>query len=175
MNYIFCDIDGVVNYQEYLIKHRDDFDEIDPQKVKLLSKLAKQYNCRVVLSSSWRHHFDKDMKPKSETFTHFDGTTTDSPGMALQKAFNAEGIVFFGKTPTAERSTVYNWMWERPDEIEKYIKEHLTSEDKYVIFDDEDSGLSDRFGKNFIKTNFYKEGLTEDHILIAEKIFSQVL
>lgn len=52
-NIIFLDVDGVLNNMAYL-KGKCIGTEIDMRAVERLAEIYKEYNCKIVLSSSWR-------------------------------------------------------------------------------------------------------------------------
>lgn len=57
--YIFLDIDGVLNHQQYYKTDRHKkgeypYSEIDPEKVELLNSLIEQTGAKVICSSTWR-------------------------------------------------------------------------------------------------------------------------
>ena len=64
MNYIFLDVDGVLNDKYYLLFYADEDGVINQKSVDLLAKLVKQFNAKVILSSSWRNGFDDNLQPK---------------------------------------------------------------------------------------------------------------
>ncbi len=55
MKIIFLDIDGVLNCEKTCRTSGCVF-PIDPHKVVLLDRIIQATECKVVLSSSWRHH-----------------------------------------------------------------------------------------------------------------------
>lgn len=61
MKYLFLDIDGVLNSEDFFnachAKHPQDRDydrEIDPRAAALLDRIARDTGARIILSSSWR-------------------------------------------------------------------------------------------------------------------------
>ena len=55
---IFLDVDGVLNYKSWrdhqLNYSMKNIEPVDPQKVKLISKIIKKTKAKVVFSSTWR-------------------------------------------------------------------------------------------------------------------------
>jgi len=56
MKILFLDIDGVCNSQETFRKEPNQHFPIDPYMAFLVGKIQLDTDCKVVLSSSWRHH-----------------------------------------------------------------------------------------------------------------------
>ena len=52
MNYIFLDVDGVLNSEIYLSSHLDDDAVLDENAIKLLAELVNKTDAKVILSSS---------------------------------------------------------------------------------------------------------------------------
>lgn len=48
---IFLDVDGVLNYRDYI---NDATNDIDPSKVQMIADLCDKTNAKVVITSSWR-------------------------------------------------------------------------------------------------------------------------
>ncbi len=164
MNYIFLDIDGVLNSEEFLLQNRDKLGQIDPSKVKLLADLVKATEAKIILSSSWRIFFNDDLTIKHKLANQ---------GNLLLQALTKEGLTLSGKTKYLVLDDYKELYWERPNEIALYIHENLKSSDNFIILDDEDCGLSEKFNKHFIKTNFYKNGLTKKHVNLGIKILNK--
>jgi len=57
MKVLFLDIDGVVNSRDST-NFKDSLWPLDPYKAFLVGKIQLETGCKVVLSSSWRHHPD---------------------------------------------------------------------------------------------------------------------
>jgi len=171
MNYIFLDIvdiDGVLNCKEYIIKHKEKIASIDESRLKLLSDFCNEYNCLVVLSSSWRSTLKDDLTPKQDYVKYYDGSIEISRGKYMCDLFKTYNIPLVGKTP------IYGQHENRAEEILDYINKHFTfPTDKFVIFDDEDDSFSKYFPYNTVLTDFYGEGLTEKEINEAKLIFER--
>jgi len=168
MNYIFLDIDGVLNSQDYVLSHIDEDIRIDKSKVALLAKLVKKYNARIILSSSWRIRFEDNGE--------ISGSNSDA-AILLKTLFNQYNITIYSKTKNGIGNNGKNiWYFDqgqRADEIKDYINTNLTKNDNYIVFDDDDFGgtLKD-FGKHFIKTS-WQTGLTENNIKEAEYVLQK--
>ena len=165
MNYIFLDIDGVLNSNEFIMKHVDDDVILDEDAIKLLSNLVNVTHAKVVLSSSWRIYFTEDGNPKDNSFT--------KRGYKLKELltkFNIE-IIGITKTGIGKHGNVYD-EGNRYDEIVDYIDKNLKENDNYVIIDDDDFyGSLHQFKDKFIQTSFWK-GLTEEHIKKGMKVLN---
>ena len=68
MNYIFLDVDGVLNNETYFRQHLDDDGILDEENIKLLADLVNKTNANVVLSSSWRTLFTEKGNPRRPLF-----------------------------------------------------------------------------------------------------------
>ncbi len=143
MKVIFLDIDGVLNVKNWHEKKSHFF--IDKDKAKLLAKLIKETNSKVILSSSWREPY-------------FDEIVSNANGNVISEAhkiFNKYKIPVVDKTPSYKT---------REDEIISKIVEYNL--DSYVVFDDKLLDLP-----NVIQTN-QEVGLTEKDIAKALEILS---
>jgi len=166
MNYIFLDVDGVLNNETYFRQHLDDDGILDEENIKLLADLVNKTNANVVLSSSWRTLFTEKGNPRRPLFEK-----STRRGFELKRLLKKYGIKIIGRTEVAKNKFGdYYDAGERPDEIFNYIMHNLTAGDKFVIFDDEDfRGGMKRFANNFIITD-WKYGLQEKDIKKALKI-----
>lgn len=174
MNYIFLDVDGVLNSENFIKEHLDDDVILDESKVELLEKLVKATNAKVVLSSSWRTFFSPKMNVLTSIWT-FEPYTR---GKELKALLEKHGIKLVGRTKVSRNrwGDIYD-EGLRGDEIEKYIKNHLNENDKFVVFDDEIFALESslmRFGDSFIRTE-WKEGLQEKDIEKALNILEKIV
>lgn len=52
--FLFLDVDGVLNSQDYIVKHRTDPYPIDPKKVYLVNDIQHRTGCKIIISSLWR-------------------------------------------------------------------------------------------------------------------------
>lgn len=163
MNYIFLDVDGVLNDKHYLLFYADEDGVINQKSVDLLAKLVKQFDAKVILSSSWRNGFDDNMQPNYLTIKNGDGTEQESRCAKLLRMLNEADIVLCGKTGSVNEGI----HWGRPTEIYNYVKEHLAPEDNYVILDDDDvvgeahPDLISELAPHFVHTSFVKRGFDE--------------
>lgn len=73
MKVLFLDIDGVVNCKTTQQRHRG-FIGIDPYLAFLVGKIVLATDCKVVLSSSWRHSQDGIDEVKKQVIDIYDIT-----------------------------------------------------------------------------------------------------
>lgn len=155
--FIFLDIDGVLNSEQYYVEKPEserikEFNSkfrrhiasglanINPEAVSLLNTLINKTEAKIVISSSWRGDY------------------------ALQSIFTLAGInsSIYGETPRLES----RW---RGMEINKWL-EGVEGPYKYVIIDDDNDMLESQLN-NFVQTD-WKVGLTEENINEAIKILN---
>ena len=145
MKYIFLDIDGVLNSQEYLLSDRGRCTHtLDESRVRLLAKIVHETEAAIVLSSSWRIGWTRCVATKGDSYT-----------LALRQLFNKYGIVVVG-------CTQINGADSRKEEIYNYVTNYLQKYDSWVAIDDEDLQIPE---PRFVKTSFYEgKGLEEFHL-----------
>lgn len=136
MKVIFLDIDGVLNSGPFLtcqhdVGFFDDIDQIDPVNVEFLNQIINATNSKIVVSSSWRNHFDFNF---------------------LVKFLRSAGIVgeVVGKTPTFNIQNtrdleIASWIADNnPESILLLEDAHdMHSLQLFTIFTDPDQGLID--------------------------------
>lgn len=159
--YLFLDIDGVLNSEEFYVEmsqndrmnkiHKENpnmsgsmvykLSNFDPKAVERLNKILKETECKLVVSSSWR--FDTD----------------------LEELFEIVGINanIFGITGI--NNTRY-----RGFEIKDYLDNTNSEVLSYCILDDDCDMLPEQLN-NFVHTD-YRVGLTEDDVNKAIKILN---
>ena len=145
MKYLFLDIDGVLNHEEWYRNRcphlKDKFEEwwedcFDPECVKRVNKIIEKTGAKIVVSSSWR--LDRELKRYFEKI----GLPTD-----------------FDRTPSLHR-TEDDWP-DRGEEIDEFLKDHLC--ESYVILDDDFDFTEDQIKNHFVHccadfTQAFKEG-----------------
>lgn len=142
--YVFLDIDGVLNSENYLEKcyrkHHKPMSmnhvPFDPKCLNnlmiLVQTIEKHYQVKIILSSTWRLH---------------------SIDYEIVDARLAEyGLCLSDKTPVINQ--------ERGKEIQSYLKESKQKCNNFIILDDENFDILDYFPQNLIKTDF-KTGFTK--------------
>ena len=173
-NVIFLDIDGVLNtwhtLRELLLYENEKYyNEVQNEKLKILSEICHRYDCKVVMSSTHKDIMDeKTLEIKNDGEEWF---------KELLEAFKIYDIELIGRTPTVTRKdteTDKPFVWKE-DEIRLYLFRHPEI-DHYVILDDDD--LEDKHKKsdldkvkahlvktdNHLENHSEKEGLLERHI-----------
>ena len=167
MKVIFLDIDGVLNSEKtfmrnYYIKKDKGIrpEDIDEEKVEYLSRIVKETNSSVVLSSSWRIFFN-----------FVDNELLPSPGhedaVCLYNLLLKYDIPLIDKTGRDADA-------KREEEIKEYLDNHKDIEN-YLILDDECFNLNEEMNKHYIKTTYYgnQGGLLKSQIEEAINILNK--
>ncbi len=146
MKIIFLDIDGVLNSAIYDRQRQPgDKNNIDESRLVLLKELIDITDAKIVLSTSWRRHWEEDE------------TRCDHIGAELNEIFGCYGLQIFSKTPEFAG-------FERAAEIQFWLDHHKANVKSFVIIDDIGFGwgsLSD----HLIQTNYrIGMGLKQEHI-----------
>lgn len=152
MNVIFLDFDGVLDTIHY------SSDEDIERRIKILSDICHEYNCKVVIEASAKDAIDeKTMEIHSKWVKYiFD----------CFKKYNIECI---GRTPSIKKNSIMSTCKE--DEIRLFLFRHPEIE-HYCVIDDDDlapkkSDLN-KVRKHLVKTLYFSdygeyEGLLEKH------------
>ena len=147
MKYLFLDIDGVLNHEEWYLNrcHNKKYDDwwetcFDPLCVERVNRILKETGASLVVSSSWK--VDKHL---SEMFER----------VGLPTSFDI--------TPNiVEEDEKGNISWPmRGEEIDEFLKDHPC--DNYVIVDDDTDFTDDQKENHFVHCcaileQAYKEG-----------------
>ena len=134
MKVLFLDVDGVLNSEETFTKDPHAHFPIDAYMAFLVGRIEMNTCCKVVLSSSWRHHGESVEHIKKRVVPIFD-ITVSRPVVG-----GAE-------------------MKERGYEIQEWLDRH-PEVTHYAILDDDSDMLEEQL-PNFFKTE-WKTGLTTD-------------
>lgn len=157
MNYLFLDIDGVLNtgrFNNYLVENglcETDAGGcfFDPEAVKNLQTIIEETYAKIIITSSWR--LDGDMQ-------------------ALWRNRNLAGEVI-GVTPTIEKEKAIGKIkiryGHRGMEVDKWLQDNAAAPYKYVILDDEDDYLPSQFDHLVLTDPM--TGITKD---VADKVIS---
>lgn len=138
MKVLFLDIDGVCNSRQFVRRMRATnkkfhlYLQVDPELVKLVQRIIKETNCRVVLSSTWRLYPEAREHVRREV-CHFIDCTPDMQAGAKR------GVI------------------DRGVEIQAWLDEHPTVR-QYAILDDDGDFLPSQW---LFRTTF-NDGITED-------------
>ena len=170
MNVIFLDIDGVLNtwhaMREYLFYENEKYlNEVQEEKIKILSDICHEYDCKVVLETTHKDLMDEET---------LEVTVDDVEWFKeLLEAFKRYDIEVIGRTPTVIRRIDENSklpVWKE-DEIRLYLFRH-PEVDHYAVLDDDDladmhrkSDL-DKVRPHLVKTDNYLENHANDEGLL---------
>lgn len=156
MKIIFLDIDGVLNSRAY--ERRRNWDEqtdIDETRLPLIKEIVDATNAKIVLSSTWRQHWDKDLH------------NCDEDGLYINKTFAKFGLSIFDKTPDLGFSAL------RRDEISKWLEDTDKKIASFVIIDDYRYGWGDLL-EHFVKTEpNFRLGIEKEHVWKAIDILNK--
>ena len=114
MNIIFLDFEGVLSTWQN--KSCDDIEE----KIKILAGICKEYDCKVVIESSYKDLIDNNYSSNNE-YVSF-----------ILNAFQKYGIECVGKTPNIVSDDIISF---KLLEISQYLEMHPEIE-HYCIIDD---------------------------------------
>ena len=138
MKVLFLDCDGVINCSETFKKPHDSYFPVEPYMAFLVGKIQLDTDCKVVLSSSWRHHNRSIDYINKHIVTLLDITGSEPYDPSLP-------------------SGIENC--QRGREIKVWLDKH-PEVTKYAILDDENDMLPEQ-QPNFFKTS-WEGGLTEE-------------
>ena len=168
MKVIFLDIDGVLNSTDYMHElidnnvheyENDIYQFIDENAVNIIVNLCKEYNLKLVITSSWRHF---NLESTLEYFKEIEN----------KKIWSLIPYII-GVTPRAwiEKEDGHLDFLDRGYEIEKYLNENKEI-DEYVILDD-DTDMLESQKEHFIHIDG-KHGLNDCYINEIKKILNIV-
>lgn len=151
MKVIFLDFDGVLNCEKYILRCNGCGVTIDPTRMILLKQIVDVTDAKIVLSTSWREHWSRDL------------AQCDSTGTLINSIFCTHGLQIFDKTPQLHA--------RRETEIELWLNAHPETEN-FVVLDD---GLlsADFLDGHFVKTSNYFDGLDETDVQKAIEILNR--
>lgn len=148
MKVVFLDIDGVLNSHRYDQQRQAHQGNIDQTRLPLLKQLLEATGARVVLTSSWRKHWEPA------------GGAMDAQGQELEATFLGCGIRLWDKTAQ---------LGDRAEEIRDFLSRHPRVE-CFVILDDIKFGWGD-LDDRVVKTDGrIGRGLEQRHIQAARAI-----
>lgn len=139
MNYIFLDVDGVLNNTKHYSKQHKKyggsyyFEEMpfNPRSLKNLRKIVDKTNSKIVISSSWRR--------------------SENCMLVLKVRLKEYGMKVHSITP---------YYHNRGKEISKWCKDNLKKEDRILIIDDELYDMLEHFNDEQIVKINGRYGLT---------------
>jgi len=145
---IFLDIDGVMNSESYyktVNRKLKNWSRFNPISVNIVTKLVKEFDANIVISSLWRFALKKE----------------------LSKELNSSGLINFlhkdWSTPVIKPS-------HRGAEIKLWLDSHPDITDFLILDDDED--ILPEHSNRFVKTTL-ADGLQEEHYYKAREILEQ--
>lgn len=150
MKVVFLDFDGVLNSQRYVREHGDGM-AIDPSRLSLLRQVIDATGAQIVLSTSWRVHWDQDPARCNET------------GALINDLFAQYGLQILDKTPQLRT--------RREQEIKSWLDRHPETEN-FVVLDDGFLG-ADFLTGHVVKTSNFFDGLDETDVIAATDILNR--
>lgn len=124
---IFIDIDGVLNSLEFHNRDRSKKKLFDRECVKRLAEIVREYNCLVVLASTW---IVLNIKEKVDRYTRQEDGAKSSSAMYF-KLLNELQSVGIGLYDQIEDEHI------RPIGINDWLIENIEIVKNYVIIDDD--------------------------------------
>ena len=155
MKVIFLDIDGVLNSSAYDRKRDwDKLTNIDESRLPLVKRIVDETGAKIVLSSTWRVHWDTDAEK------------CDADGGYLNETFSKCSLEIFSKTPDLGMDG------DRPEEIRAWLDAAAEPVERFVVLDDYRYAWG-KLSDFFVKTNpRFGLGLEEGHVLRAIEILN---
>lgn len=162
MNYIFLDIDGVMNNRiDWMSKVDNQSENFKNHRMfcdkawEMLSDVCKATDARIILSSSWRLGLKEDgneivVRNKDYKLSN-----------KLLEYFDKYEIKLVGLT-----TNYYNY---RGKQIKDCVKKYFTQYDRYVVLDDEDCDIRGYVPEEQIIKTKFETGLLPEH---CEKIIN---
>lgn len=147
MKVVFLDIDGVLNSRGYdRARDWNKQDDIDETRLPLVKQIIDATDAKIVLSSTWRQHWDKD------------GDKCDEDGAYINRVFAAYGLCIYDKTPYLGISAA------RREEIGEWLSACGESVERYVIIDDYRFDWADFQDRLVITNPHFGAGLEKEHV-----------
>lgn len=162
-NVLFLDIDGVLNSNFWNESHQTEISDgtlIDEEKIKLLARLVKETDAKIILHSGWRFWFDAELKPLC------------TEAKKLVELLAKENLCISGVTPdltTEEIRKTKKFSLVKADEILSWIGLH-NDVTAWVVLDDLDLH-NDQVRQHQVKTD-PTTGLTLEDVEQAVKILT---
>ena len=139
---IFLDVDGVLNSRAFLATYHRAGIAIDPTRLVLLRQIVEASGADIVLTSSWRLHWDSNEALCNET------------GKQMNAIFAQAGLKILDKTPDLG--------FVRYEEVVRWLEEHPQVKN-FVVLDDEpfEEGI---LKGHFVLTSRLRRGLDEEDV-----------
>ena len=157
INVIFLDFDGVLDTIHY------SNDEDVEKRIKILSDICKENNCKIVIEAAAKDAIDEETMEVDGKWVEF-----------IFSLFEKYGIECIGRTPNVKKrqsNNSYISMWKE-DEIRLYLYRHPEI-NHYCIIDDDDlaprnSDLN-KVRDHLVKTIYYSDNKEEEGLLDKHK------
>lgn len=150
MKIIFLDFDGVISTYEKGWR-------LDDSKLSLLKEIVDATNAKIVVSSSWKVGYTE--------VKEFVNSFYNRPRNKELKESN----LFSWFADNIYDLTDSNGVW-RGNEVQRWIDNHQSEIESYVILDDDDDFLDNQLF-NFVQTDTY-EGITSREVKLCIKILN---
>ena len=145
MRVIFLDFDGVLNTERYLRERDLRIQSIlDETKLAILRRIVEETGAMIVLSTSWRRHWDPDPALWDDTWK------------PCGEALCRHGLTVYDRTPDYGDHSGNN----RDREVRDWLTAHKGEVESFVILDDVRMGWEE-LSERLVNTNPYR-GLTEE-------------
>lgn len=146
MKILFLDIDGVLNSHIY-DRNRDwtKQTDIDESRLPLLKEIVEATNAKIVLSSTWRVHWEKEE------------AGCDEDGRYINRIFAQYGLTVYDKTPDLGRGAA------RREEIGAWLSSAAEVE-RFVVLDDYRYDWGDLSERVVITDPNRQHGLEREHV-----------
>ena len=151
MKIIFLDFDGVLNSERYFRSYGAEGLALNSENLCFLKEIVVATGAKIVLSTSWREHWEKD------------DSKCSAMGVEMNEIFKKYEMEIFDKTPFSCIS--------REQDIEDWLMAHPDTQ-AFVVLDDRflDSPI---IRGHFVKTDPYIYGLDEAEKDAAIEILMQ--
>lgn len=146
MRVLFLDIDGVLNSARYDAERRTRaMGNVDETRLPLLNRIVEETGALIVLSTSWRVHWDPDPARCAPEWVE------------IGDLFPAYGLEIYDKTPSYPGNN-------RDCEVRDWLRAHGDAVESFVILDDVAFGWGD-LADRLVRTNYHRgRGLGEEHV-----------
>ncbi|MBR6568564.1 MAG: hypothetical protein IKK60_07930 [Clostridia bacterium] len=148
MKVIFLDFDGVLNSDKYIRECGHTGVVIDPEKMEYLKEIVDLTDAKIVLTTSWREHWDKNPDECDDT------------GKLINSIFAHYGLEIYDKTPVIRP--------DREKEIKKWLEDNPETVN-FVVLDDMRLE-ADFLTGHIIKTSAFRDALKEKDVKEAIRI-----
>lgn len=155
MKIIFLDIDGVLNSVAFDRERTNEQGNIDETRLPLLKQILDETGAFIVLSSSWRKHWDQEPN------------LCDNLGVEINSIFAKYNIAIYDKTPQLQSN-------DRAEEIRLWLSQNEMVKN-FVILDDIAFGWGTDLQDHLVKTNCrIGRGLEEQHVQKAISVLNYI-